>query len=69
MKYYDEDKMKNIRLKIEEELLSWSDVTTRKMYGCPCYKNKEKMFAFLVTDGIVLTKPSEKDKLDLSKKI
>ena len=68
MKYYDEEKMKNIRLKIEEELLSWSDVKTRKMYGCPCYKNKEKMFAFLVTDGIVLTKPSEKDKLDLSKK-
>lgn len=37
------------------------------MYGCPCYKNKEKLFAFLVTDGVVLTKVSEQDKIQLSK--
>ena len=37
------------------------------MYGCPCYKFKEKLFAFLVTDGIVLTKASEQDKMKLSK--
>ena len=67
MQYYNEEKMKNIRLKIEKELLEWPNVTTKKMYGCPCYKYKEKLFAFLVTDGIVLTKASEQDKMKLSK--
>ncbi|MDG6228459.1 MAG: hypothetical protein QCH96_00675 [Candidatus Thermoplasmatota archaeon] len=59
--------MKNLRLKIEKEILNWPEVTTKKMYGCPCYKHKEKLFAFLVTDGVVLTKASERDKLELSK--
>jgi hypothetical protein len=38
-----EEKMKSLRLKIEQEVLGWSDVTTKKMYGCPCYKYKEKI--------------------------
>jgi len=67
MQYYNEEKMKNLRLKIEKEILSWPNVTTKKMYGCPCYKNKEKLFAFMVTDGIVLTKVNEEDKIKLSK--
>jgi hypothetical protein len=67
MKYYDEEKMKNSRIRLEQEILSWPDVTTKKMYGCPCYKYKEKLFAFLVTDGVVLTKTSEHDKVKLSK--
>jgi len=66
MQYYNEEKMKNFRLKIEKEILSWPDVTTKKMYGCPCYKYKDKLFAFLVTDGVVLTKTSEQDKMKLS---
>ncbi len=37
------------------------------MYGCPCYKYKDKLFAFLVTNGVVLTKSSEQDKIELSK--
>jgi hypothetical protein len=36
------------------------------MYGCPCYKYKDKLFAFLVTNGVVLTKASERDKIKLS---
>ena len=67
MQYYNEEKMHNLRLLIEEEHLNWPNVTTKKMYGCPCYKNKEKLFAFLVTDGVVLTKMSEQDKIRLSK--
>ena len=67
MQYYNEEKMKNFRLKIEKEILNWPEVTTKKMYGCPCYKYKEKLFAFLVTDGVVLTKASEQDKNLLSK--
>lgn len=66
MQYYNEEKMKNFRLKIEKEILIWPEVTTKKMYGCPCYKYKEKLFAFLVTDGIVLTKASEQNRIRLS---
>jgi len=66
MQYYNEEKMQNIRLKIEKEVLSWPNVTTKKMYGCPCYKYKKKLFAFLVTNGVVLTKASEQDKVKLS---
>jgi predicted DNA-binding protein (MmcQ/YjbR family) len=67
MQYYNEEKMHNLRLRIEEEILNWPNVTTKKMYGCPCYKNKEKLFAFLVTDGVVLTKVREQDKIQLLK--
>ena len=67
MQYYNEEKMQNIRLKIEKEILSWPDVTTKKMYGCPCYKYKNKLFAFLVTNGVVLTKTNEQHKIKLSK--
>jgi len=67
MKYYNEEKMQSIRLKIEKDILSWPNVTTKKMYGCPCYKNREKLFTFLVTDGVVLTKASEQTKIQLSK--
>ena len=67
MQYYNEEKMQNIRLKIEKEILGWPNVTTKKMYGCPCYKYKEKLFAFMVTDGVVLTKASKRYKNLLSK--
>ena len=67
MQYYNEEKMQNLRLIIEKDILSWPNVTTKKMYGCPCYKYKDKLFAFLVTDGVVLTKASEEDKNKLSK--
>jgi hypothetical protein len=67
MQYYNEEKMHSLRLRIEKEVLSWPGVTTRKMYGCPCYKNEEKLFAFLVTDGVVLTKLNEQDKIKVAK--
>ncbi|MBN1860574.1 MAG: hypothetical protein JW840_03840 [Candidatus Thermoplasmatota archaeon] len=66
MQYYNEEKMKQFRLQLEKEILSWPNVTTKKMYGCPCYKHKNKLFAFLVTDGVVLTKASDQDKMKLS---
>jgi hypothetical protein len=37
------------------------------MYGCPCYKYNDKLFVFLLTDGVVLTKASDQDKMKLSK--
>lgn len=65
MRYYNEDKMHSVRVLLEQQILSWPDVSTKKMYGCPCYKYKGKLFAFLVTDGVVLTKASEQDRTNL----
>ena len=65
MQYYNEEKMHSFRILLEQEILSWPDVSTKKMYGCPCYKCKDKLFAFLVTDGVVLTKASEQDRTKL----
>ena len=36
------------------------------MFGCPCYKADNKLFAFLVTGGVVITKLSESDQETLS---
>ena len=60
--------MKSIREGFEEKVLSWSKITTRKMFGCPCYKANDKLFAFLVTGGIVLTKISESERDKISKR-
>ena len=54
MKYYEEELMGALREMVEAELLSWPDVSTKKMFGCPSYKVGDKLFAFLVTDGLVL---------------
>jgi predicted DNA-binding protein (MmcQ/YjbR family) len=67
MKYYDEEKMHDLRLLVEKEVLGWPEVTSKKMYGCPCYKYQDKLFAFLVTDGVVLVRVSEQDKIDLTR--
>ena len=67
MQYYNEEMMHDFRVRIEKEILSWPNVTTRKMYGCPCYKNRDKLFAFLATDSVVLTKVGEQDIVQLSR--
>jgi hypothetical protein len=67
MHYYNEEKMQTLRIGLEKEILSWPHVTAKKMYGCPCYKYKDKLFAFLVTDGVVLTKANQQEKMELSK--
>ncbi len=60
--------MKNIREGFEEKVLTWLNISTRKMFGCPCYKANDKLFAFLVTGGIVLTKLSEPERNNISKR-
>ncbi len=65
MKYYIEEETRGLRGALEAEILSWPKVTHRKMMGCPCYQAGGKMFAGLVTGGMVITKltPEEKDEL------
>ena len=67
MKYFDTEKMGQIRDELEQEILQWPGVSTREMMGCLCYLHDKNMIAFLVTDGIVMSKLTEQEKKDLSK--
>ncbi|WP_287582812.1 TfoX/Sxy family protein [Candidatus Borrarchaeum sp.] len=66
MKYYSEDEMKDLRLAFEEKVLKWKQIDIKKMFGCPCYQSNGKLFVFLVTKGIVITKLDKKEKEILS---
>jgi hypothetical protein len=67
MKYYDAEKMREIQDELEREILNWPGVSSREMMGCLCYLRGKNMIAFLVTDGIVISKLSEQETNDLSK--
>jgi len=68
MKYYDEEKMIDIQKAFEKNVLSWKGVTSRAMMGCLCYLYNRKFIGFLVTNGIVVMRLSEKDQTLLKKK-
>jgi len=36
------------------------------MFGCPCYQAKGKLFAFLVTNGVVITQLQQVDRDELA---
>jgi hypothetical protein len=61
MKYFDEVKMADIQKAFDSEVLKWKGVTSKPMMGCQCYFRGRKFMCFLVTDGIVLMKLSDKD--------
>ena len=67
MKYYDAEKMREIRDELDKEILKWPGVTSREMMGCLCYLHGKNMIAFLVTDGMVISKLSEQEQNNLSK--
>ena len=66
MKYYSEDETRDLRIVFEEKVLRWENVTKTKMFGCPCYKVNEKLFTFLVTKGVVITKLNENERETIS---
>lgn len=68
MKYYSEEDMRDSRLKLEKRILRWANVSTKKMFGCPCYKADGKLFAFLVTNGVVITKLDQNQRETLSRR-
>jgi len=67
MKYYLEEDMKELRQALEEKVLPWLHVGTSKMFGCPCYRAKGTLFAFLFMDSLVITRLGEKDKEKISR--
>jgi hypothetical protein len=62
VKYYDETVMGGTREALEAALADWPEVTRTRMFGCPCYKASEHLFAFLVTGGLVLTRLTRPEK-------
>ena len=67
LKWYIEEQTKELREFFEKEALSWPMVDYKKMFGCPCYLANGTIFAVLVTKGIVITKLTDEEKLQLSK--
>jgi hypothetical protein len=67
MKYFNVEKMGEIREQLEKEILQWPGLSSREMMGCLCYLHGKNMLAFLVTDGIVISKLSEQEERELSK--
>jgi len=57
MKIYSENQMQSIREEFESEILQRPHVAAKKMFGCPCYKVKDKLFAFLAYLGILFLIP------------
>ena len=43
---YSEYARAYLRRAFEGHVLEWPQVTTKKMFGCPCYQAKGKLFAF-----------------------
>jgi TfoX/Sxy family transcriptional regulator of competence genes len=62
MKYYSETADHDLRLAFEAEVRIWTKVTARKMFGCPCYQANGKLFALVVSGGIVITHTSASDR-------
>ena len=67
MKWYSEEETKELREAFEKEILKWSQVDFKKMFGCPCYLANGKMFAGMVTKGIVITKLTSLEREELNK--
>ncbi len=65
MIYYSESEAQALREAFESQVLYWPKVTTRRMFGCPAYLVDGKLFAFLVTDGVVITQIRKRDREDL----
>ena len=69
MKYYAENRVQQIRQALEAAVLKWPQVKVKMMFGCPGYRAGNKLFAFLVTGGVVLTCLSPRDRESLAKKL
>src|SRR5262249_46295195 len=59
MPYYSETDMTAVRTALEAAVLTWPRVERRRMFGCPTYLVGGRLFAFLVTGGVVLTRLPE----------
>lgn len=55
-----------IRDVFEATVLRWPKVRTRQMFGSPAYLANGKLFAFFVTDALVLTKLDDAEREEIA---
>ena len=67
MIYYADTEAADLRREFERQVMDWRGVTSRRMLGCPAYLVDGKLFAFLVTGGIVITQVRKRDREELNK--
>lgn len=65
---YSEEAMHTIRVTLERELFRWPGVATKAIFGLPGYIVNGRVFALLVTGGIILTKLTETDRKEVIKR-
>ncbi len=65
MKYYSEEQTKDLGRVFEEAVLRLPEVSTKRMFGCPCYTAKNRVFVFFVTKGIVITQLTQAERVKL----
>lgn len=66
-RYYDETKMGSVRADLERRVATWPGVHAGQMFGCPCFDANGKLFAFVATNGVVLTQLEWSDRAELAK--
>ena len=62
MKYFNEEQMADFRKGFESRIDGWPEVSQKKMFGVLSYLAGGKMFAFLVTDGLVITNLNQEER-------
>jgi len=60
--------MEETRSPFDKQVLRWPQVHSKNMFGCPSYQANGNLFAFLVTNGIVITELSQANRDKLSGK-
>lgn len=65
LKFYRDEAMRPVREAFEAEVLAWPGASRKAMMGCLVYFRGASFFAFLVTDGLVLTKLGDADRATL----
>jgi hypothetical protein len=68
MDTYSEEMMHATRVTLERELFRWPGVATKAIFGLPGYIVNGRVFALLVTGGIILTKLTETDREEVIKR-
>lgn len=44
-------------------MLDWPDITPKKMFGHNCYQTNRKLIVFIETNGIIITKITERESI------
>lgn len=57
-----------IRLELEKHVLDWPDIIPKKMFGHHCYQSNRKLFAFIESNSIVITKLPKTERENIPKK-